>query len=123
MKKSILLFIAIIAISLNSLGQDMEAYYNFAYAPSDRTETLYITSIISERFKTGYIGTATGFNNQWHDKFKADCGEEYYKYRIDTWLWDNDIREVEKKRNKEISYYKERGYKIIYVNDFKYYKD
>ena len=123
MKKSILVLIAVIAISFSSFGQEMENKYTFVYASSYKTETFYISNIISERFEESKLSNVTDCRNQWHSKFKATAGKEYTKYNIDVWLWNDDIRYIEKQRNKQISYYKGKGYKMVSVTDFKYYKN
>jgi len=121
MKKSILVLIAVFAISLSSFGQ--ETLYNYGHAYSYKTKKLYISSIISHSFEEDDTQTSTGFYNQWVDKFKAACNEKYYDYSYNVDEWRNSRREIEKHRNQQIAEAKEKNWSIVYVKNFNFYDD
>ncbi len=121
MKKLILvLLVTLFAIAANA--QKFTAYA-FGYYYDYNSKTFYVSNIVScsnyEYSRSNYFNTT--LQNQWHDKFKAVCGANYYKYTAGPNFWYDAKSKADQEHTKVIGEYNSKSFIIIKVNDFNFY--
>jgi len=122
-----LFLLVIIGFSNHANAQTVEKY-GFAYAVSRDygVDQVYISNIVKgvEKSDIYFDDTQTDLHNQWNDYLKS-VDEDYFNYTffengfIGSGVSDYD--KVYKERIKEIGDWKGKGYKVIELNNFRYF--
>lgn len=103
--------------------------YGYCYAYNYDMKVLYVTNIVNGVQKSDqyFDASPTDLKNQWNDKFKTIVSESY-KYTLiinsSAFLGEavSDYDSVDEDRTKQIGEYKQKGFSIHYVTDFRYRK-
>lgn len=114
----------------NHANAQTEEKYGFAYAVSRDygVDKVYISNIVKgvEKSDIYFDDTQTQLHLQWNDYLKS-VDEEYFNYMLfEHGLIGsgvNDYDKVYKERIKEIGKWKEQGYKVIELNNFRYFSE
>lgn len=114
---------------LNQVQAQEITVYGYGYAYNYDMKVLYVTNIVSGVQKSDQYFDATPIDleNQWRDKFETIVTDSY-KYTLSTnpsaflGASVSDYDSVDEDRIKQIGEYKQKGFSIHYVTDFRYRK-
>lgn len=101
--------------------------FGYAYSKSYKEQVLYVSNIVEGMQNSAIYLPATGVDlgNQWHDYFKASV-DNYTSYHISkTGFIGKSVssyNQIDEERTKMIGEYRQKGYEIRYLNNFRFRK-